>query len=172
MVGQADRRVGERIRVAVLKRAVGVGVLVALECGSPVAPIRSPLVYQLEVLHCNTACSTTTAPADTVRAGDTLQVVLSLTDTVAGDSALVSLREPCAVNVSVLSGRTVEATVPTAPTCADSGYGRVIRGAPGGGEVRRFAWVVDVGLAPGTVVLQGEMVLDPPLTARAPLVLQ
>jgi hypothetical protein len=38
--------------------------------------------------------------------------------------------------------------------------------------VRRFNWVVDGSLTAGTYVLQGEMLLDPPLTARVALVLQ
>ena len=152
----------------------GVLVLVAgLGCArASLGPLHSPLVYQITALRCAGGCGSATGPADTVRRGDTILVVLSLSDTLAGDSAQVSLREPCAVNVSVRSGRTVRGTLPATVTCADSGYSRVISGAPSGSEVRRFPWVVDPSLGAGTYVLQGEMLLDPPLAARVALVLQ
>jgi hypothetical protein len=158
-----------------LKRVGVLTLLAGLGCaGSSVAPLGSPLVYRITTLRCAGGCGNPSGPADTVRRGDTVLVVLSLADTLVGDSILVSLREPCAVNVSVLSGRTVRGTLPTAATCADSGYNRFISGTPSGSEVRRFPWVVDGdgSLDAGTYVLRGEMLLAPPLAARAVLVLQ
>jgi hypothetical protein len=140
--------------------------------GTSFAPLRSPLVYEITVRRCAGSCDSTAGPADTIGRGDTLLVVLSLSDSLAGDSTLVSLREPCAVNVSVRSGRTIRETLPAASTCADSAYTRIISGPPSAGEVRRFNWIVDGSLTAGTYVLQGEMLLDPPLTARVALVLQ
>jgi hypothetical protein len=141
----------------------------AAGCGDSGGPVlRSPVTYALTVYRCTNQCTVVAGSAAVTLAnrGDSLLVTVTASDTVAGDSTVVTLSAPCAASASLLSGRSVARTFPATVTCADSTVqARLALGA----EQRSFPWVVDSTLSQGNYSLRGDMVISPPLAATYPL---
>ena len=135
-----------------------------LACGSdtPFTPPGGNLAVTVTVYRCSGGCGTTTGPLDSLHRGDTALVRLSVADTT-GDSAIVLLRAPCAVNVTILGGTGIAPTLPSAPWCPDSTQPASVSPVP---LLRDFTWIVPAGFPIGNYTLRGEMVIDPPVQAR------
>jgi hypothetical protein len=145
---------------------LAIGAVVGLACGSdtPFTPPGGNLAVSVTVYRCSGGCGTTTGPLDSLHRGDTALVRLGVADTT-GDSAIVLLRAPCAVNVTILGGPGggVAPTLPSVPTCADSAQSASVSSVP---LLRDFTWIVPAGFAVGDYTLRGELVIDPPVQAR------
>ena len=135
-----------------------------LACGSdtPFTPPGGNLAVSVRVYRCSGGCGTATGPLDSLHRGDTALVRLGVADTT-GDSAIVLLRAPCAVNVTILGGTGIAPTLPSAPSCPDSTQSASVSSVP---LLRDFTWIVPAGFAIGDYTLRGEMVIDPPVQAR------
>jgi hypothetical protein len=137
-------------------------LLAALACSGDhsFAPPGSTLVYSVQVYRCSGGCGAPVGPVDTVPAGDTALVRLSVADS--GGSSVAQLRAPCAVNVSILGGPALH-TLPAVPTCPDSATGVLLSTVA---TVRDLVWIVDGSFAAGTYTLRGDLVVDPPVVTQ------
>lgn len=141
-----------------------VAALAAIGCSgnTPFTPPGSGLAVSVSAYHCSGGCGAATGPVDTLHRGDTALVRLSVADT-AGDSTVILVRAACDVNVTILGGSGAAPTLPAAPTCPDS---TLALSASPIATLRDFVWVVPQALSVGDYVLRGEMVVDPPVSAR------
>lgn len=144
-------RIGAAALVAALACSGDTGV------GSPGAGLElTVLTYE-----CGSGCGVLTAPVDTVRQGDTAIVRLRIADT-AGTNVVALLRASCAPSVTILGGSVLH-SLPAAATCPDSAIAADIGAAP---YLRDVVWVVDSSYAVGDYTLRGDIVINPPVTAR------
>jgi hypothetical protein len=97
---------------------------------------------------------------DTVFAGDTALVRLSVADT--AGSSVAQLRAPCAVNVTILGGPAMH-TLPAVATCPDSTSGALLSDVA---TVRDLVWVVNGAFPSGDYTLRGDLVADPPVVTE------
>lgn len=128
-------------------------------------PFRSPgagLRLTVQTYACSGGCGSLTGPVDTVHQGDMAVVRLALADT-AGDSAIVLVRPPCAVNVTILGGAG-QHTLPAAPSCPDSGVSVAVGPVA---YLRDVLWIVDGTFGRGDYTLRADLVVDPPVTGRS-----
>jgi len=141
---------------------VAAALLAALACSGdhPFTPPGSTVVFSMQVYHCSGGCGAPVGPVDTLPAGDTGLVRLTVADT--GGGSVAQLRASCAVNVTILGGPALH-TLPAIPTCPDSATGVVLSAVA---IVRDLVWVVNGSFAAGDYTLRGDLVVDPPVVAR------
>jgi len=82
---------------------------------------------------------------------------------VIGDSALVTARGECALNLVLLSGTSTVRTFPSNVTCPDSSLLVFVFGPPDPTLDRYFRWVVDSGIPVGSYPIEGRMLVAPDL---------
>jgi hypothetical protein len=143
-------------------------VLIAGACPDLAGIDNPPLRYEVSALHCSDNCTIFTGFAPTATAGDTLSVLITIEDTLPGDSVLVRLRALCDVNIELRQDTQVPAVLPANPTCPDSTFRRYVGQFPRI-EGRAFTWVVDAGIPLGDYVLISRIMVDPPAVTTVPI---
>lgn len=128
---------------------------------APFVPPGSGVALTVQVFRCSGGCGAPSGPVDTVQQGDTALVRLAIADT-SGETPIALIRPPCAVNVTILGGVS-QHTLPAAPTCPDSGASLAVGSIP---YLRDVVWNVDGSFAPGDYTLRGDIVVNPPVSAR------
>jgi len=126
----------------------------------------SSLAYSVRTLGCSPGPAGCAEAGDTISAagrGDTIWIEQLVRSAATSQSVPVRVRADCDVNVLVLRGDTLRATVPASASCPDSTYETVVSMEPGPVELRYLRWVVDPALDSATYVLVGQMLVDPRL---------
>ena len=136
-------------------------VVASCSTTTPFVPPGNGVALTVQAFRCSGGCGAPTAPVDTVQQGDTALVRLAIADTM-GETPNALIRPLCAVNVTILGGST-QHTLPVSPTCPDSGVSLAVGSVP---YLRDVVWIVDGSFAPGDYTLRGDIVVDPPVTAR------
>jgi hypothetical protein len=117
---------------------------------APFVPPGSGVALTVQAFRCSGGCAALSGPVDTVQQGDTVLVRLAIADTM-GATPVALIRPPCAVTVTIL------------PTCPDSAVSLAVGSIP---YLRDVVWIVDGSFAPGDYILRGDIVVNPPVTAR------
>ena len=148
--------------------AVALVAAAAPACGNGVATAPLNVIYAVTVSKCASDCKVITASdVTTATRGDTVAMVVSVSDTVTDDSALVLVRGYCDTGLQLVKGRTIVRSWPSPVTCPDSVISKYV--APARSDARAFVWVVDTALVPGGYRLDAHVLITPGLGASVSL---
>jgi len=141
-----------------------IAAFLTVGCSDSTSAPPSPIHYQLSVYH--GPGWNPTGIATSANRGDTINVLVSLSDSITPGGSPATVRAICAQNLIIRHGSAVVASLPTPVTCPDSTYQLTLGLAfSANWDSRIFTWVIPNTLAPGTYTIVPQVLVQPTVVA-------
>jgi len=141
----------------------------AVACGNASGP-KNQLSYAVVVRRCINGCTMNLDTLTSATTGDTASILLIVNNVATSGSQVITVRPQCRPYLDVMQRDVLVVSLPARVLCPT----QLDTFALKSGEFYQqgFAWAVDAAVPRGALVLVGRMLVEPSMTAQAPITIR